>query len=145
MNYYIKKLEAGDWPLAMSLMQLWKEAQSKEQPSKEYLIRLLENPAYHIFVALQDDQLVGGLTAYELEMFTREEREMFLYEIGVEEAYQERGVGTALIEALKDTCAKNGISIIFVGTTISNEAARSLYQKTGGLEEINPWYTYHLV
>ena len=84
-----------------------------------------------------------GLTAYELKMFKRETTEMFLYEIGVDEDHQQKGVATALIEFLKEICASKGIVEMFVGTEKDNIAARKLYATTGGVaDEDSVWFNY---
>ena len=84
-----------------------------------------------------------GLTAYELKMFKRETTEMFLYEIGVDEDQQQKGVGTALIKFLKEICVKKGIVEMFVGTEKTNIPDRKLYATTGGVaDEDSVWFNY---
>ena len=84
-----------------------------------------------------------GLTAYELKMFKRETTEMFLYEIGVDEDHQQKGVGTALIKFLKEICVKKGIVEMFVGTEKTNIPDRKLYATTGGVaDEDSVWFNY---
>ena len=90
------------------------------------------------------DAVVGGLTAYELPMFGKEVRELFLYEIGVTESHWRQGIARALIEALKQTCVERGVEVIFVGTEMDNEAAKQLYANTGGTLKVIAWYEYDL-
>jgi aminoglycoside 3-N-acetyltransferase I len=94
-------------------------------------------------VALQDDVIVGRLTAFEFDMYTDNAREVYLYEIDVDERYQNQGIGTQLIAFVKQICQKRGVQYMFVGTDADNLPAQKLYIKTGGiLEGYLPHYEY---
>ncbi len=81
---------------------------------------------FHVIVALKDGELIGGLTAYEMQMFKRETTEMFLYEIEVSEKYRRKGVGKTLIEFLKQICIEKGFVEMFVGTEKDNVPSRKI-------------------
>ncbi len=128
-------------------MQQWaedEEVPNFKLPGDGHIQELLAKDDFHVWVALVDNLVVGGLTAYELIMFDEEKKEMFLYEMGVIKAHRKKGIATRLIEVLKQFCSSHGIPVIFVGTSMDNEAARRLYTTTGGEIEIGPWYTYNL-
>jgi aminoglycoside 3-N-acetyltransferase I len=147
MEYNIKKLSPTDIDLARQLIQLWNEQDQIEDPpvpSEPYLSNLLSTEGFHVYAAVWEGKLIGGLTAYELAMFKEEIKEMFLYEIGVHEQYQQKGIAKSLIQELKKACDQKGIKIIFVGTSMDNLAAQQLYAGTGGGREDIPWYTYEL-
>ncbi|WP_299457923.1 GNAT family N-acetyltransferase [uncultured Microscilla sp.] len=147
MRYTIKKLTQADITLAKQLIEAWHTDDGATQviyPREKYLAKLLTKKSFHAYVAMVGNKVVGGLTAYEMEMFDTEETEMFLFEIGVNKEARQKGIATALIEALKQTCYQQHIAIIFVGTSMDNEAAKKLYAKTGGSLEITPFYTYEL-
>ena len=61
---------------------------------------------------------------------------MLLYEIGVEEPFQRRGVGRALIEEAKRWAVEVGADELWVLTEDDNVPARALYAATGGREEL---------
>ena len=111
--------------------------------SSEYVAGILSKNDFHVIAAIENQQLIGGLTAYELKMFKRETTEMFLYEIEVKEAHRQKGVGKALIGYLKKICVEKGIVEMFVGTSKNNQAARKLYSTTGGkADEDSVWFNY---
>ena len=56
---------------------------------------------------------------------------MLLYEIGVNEAFQRRGVGTALVNAVKGWTKEVGADEMWVLTERDNAAAMALYTATG--------------
>ena len=146
MAFEIRKLSPDEIALAKELMlmfQLDDGIENPTVPSDKYLTEILAKDDFHVIVALENNQLIGGLTAYEMKMFKRETTEMFLYEIGVEKSQRQKGVATALIEFLKEICISKGIVEMFVGTGKSNSAARILYLTTGGkADEDSVWFNY---
>ncbi len=80
-----------------------------------------------ILVAHNSTNVVGGLVAYELPLL-RGEKEYYLYDIAVDEAQQKQGIGTRLIEALKERARERGISTIFVDAEASDEGALTFYR-----------------
>lgn len=145
-NIEIKKLDSSDVHLAEELILMFGFSEGSRHQiysSTEYVRKMLAKDDFHVIVALENDKLVGGLTAYEMMMFKRETTEMFLYEIEVAEDFQRKGIGKALIEFLKKICEEKGIVEIFVGTEDDNFAARKLYSSTGGeADEETVWFYY---
>ena len=147
MTFIIKKLSSEDLALAQELIKEWsldEGIKNPKIPNDAYLNKLLSKDDFHIYVAIQDKKVVGGLTAYELPMFDTAINEIFLYEIGVSEKFRRQGIAKALIQKLIEYCKENSIEVIFLGTELDNEAAKQLYLSTGGEMEIIPWFTYEL-
>ena len=143
-NIVIKKLSPNEIELAKELILMFGfDTADNSLPDDHYIAKMLDRPEFHVLVALHDKDLIGGLTAYEMMMFKRETTEMFLYEIEVDELYRRKGIGTALIEFLKEICLAKGIFEIFVGTEKDNLPARKLYATTGGeADEDSIWFSY---
>lgn len=144
INFEVKNLESGEIDLAKELILLFGfDDENRSLPSDEYVAKMLARNDFHVIVALENQQLIGGLTAYEMKMFKRETTEMFLYEIEVAELHRRKGVGKALIEFLKRVCVEKGIVEMFVGTEKDNLPARKLYKTTGGkADENSVWFNY---
>jgi ribosomal protein S18 acetylase RimI-like enzyme len=108
--------------------------------------KFLANPDNALFVATVESVIVGFLTAYRLQRFDQRKAEVLLYEVGVNEAYQRRGIGKALIAAVKQWANEVEADEVWVLTDADNEAAMALYASTGG-EEAGPgtrMFTYKL-
>jgi aminoglycoside 3-N-acetyltransferase I len=148
MHFTIKKLKGTDAELAKQLFWFYQvddEVAEPLIPSNEYLKKLLTKNDFHVLVALQNDKLIGGLTAFELPMYKEEVNEMFLYEIAVEQEYRKMGVAKALIENLKNICRDKGIKGMYVGTSTDNIPAMRLYKATGGeADEKIAWFVYEI-
>ena len=97
--------------------------------------RFLAHPDTLLLVARWDGEVCGFLTAYRLQRFDRRGAEVLLYEIGVEEPFQRRGAGRALVEEAKRWAAEVGAAELWVMTEDDNIPARALYAATGGREE----------
>ena len=54
--------------------------------------------------------------------------EMFIYELGVDPAYQRRGVGRALVDALASLARDSGCYGMWVATDADNDAALATYR-----------------
>jgi len=141
----IKKIGVDNLVLAKQLFLFFQIDDGVENPtaaSDEYLNNLLSRNDFHVVVAIENETVIGGLTAHELVMYKEETREIFLYEIAVEPLHRKKGIATALIEFLKEICAAKGITYMFVGTEADNAPAIRLYETTGGKYEDIAWFVY---
>jgi aminoglycoside 3-N-acetyltransferase I len=148
MTFTIKKLLPGDVHLFKQLSMFFQADDGVAEPivpSERYLKNLLLKDQFHVIAALQNGGLIGGLTAYELELYVRPINEMFLYEIAVYPEYRQRGIAKALIIFLKDICVEKGIKEMYVGTSVNNRAALQLYKSTGGeADDEIAWFVYQV-
>lgn len=145
MAFNIKKLTLEDFKLAKLLFLFFQVDDGIENPtsaSDEYIRNLLARDDFYVVVAFENETLVGGLVAYELAKYKREVAEMFIYEIGVEEAHRRKGIAGKLIEHLKNICSEKGISEMFVATEMDNISAKKFYESTGGKFESAAIYSF---
>ena len=98
-------------------------------------LRLLNNDHFIAIVALAENKVVGGLTAYELQKYYSDTSEIFIYDLAVKPEYQRMGIGKGLIQNLKAHCLKHGIKEFFVMAHEEDEHAIEFYHATGGKRE----------
>lgn len=105
-----------------------------EPPQRAWATRFLEAPGHHLGLAVVDDRAAGFVTGIEM---THPDKgtEMFLYELGVDEALRGRGIGTALVRALADRARDSGCVGMWVLTDRDNAAALATYRAGGAVEE----------
>ncbi|MEM8504140.1 MAG: AAC(3)-I family aminoglycoside N-acetyltransferase [Cyanobacteria bacterium P01_D01_bin.1] len=138
----IKQLSKADTPLMRSLLHVFGQAfddvetYSQAQPKTAYLQRLLGQDYFIALAALKQDEVVGGLTAYELCKFEQARSEIYIYDIAVSFEYRRQGIATALIETLKKIAADRGAYVIFVQADTDDPPAIQLYTKLGKREDV---------
>jgi aminoglycoside 3-N-acetyltransferase I len=83
-----------------------------------------------IFLAAFDgDQPIGFAFGYVLPRRHREPSILFVYELGVDEAYRRQGIATRLLTELQRAAPD---SASFLLTETDNDAANALYESLGG-------------
>ncbi len=63
---------------------------------------------------------------------------MFLYELAVDEPFQRRGIGRALVSALAELARERGCNEMFVFADDDNERALATYRSAAGREASRP-------
>ena len=137
-QFEIKQLTKEDLSLFKSLIHMFNEVFEEEQPAianDAHLLKLLHNNGFVALTAISENEVVGGLTAYELPMVHSDHSEIFLYDMAVKPEYQRMGIGKSLIQNLKEYCNKNGIKVFFVMAHEEDEHAVEFYRSTGGKSE----------
>jgi ribosomal protein S18 acetylase RimI-like enzyme len=95
--------------------------------------RFLADDANHLLIAYVDDEPAGFVTGTELIHPDKERPELFLNELGVDEAYRARGIGRALVAALWEEAQRRGCRGMWVLTDEANVAANKVYAAAGGV------------
>jgi aminoglycoside 3-N-acetyltransferase I len=141
-GFTVRRLAAADIDLMRDTLRVLGEAFeevdtfSAKPPSQTYLEQLLGKPDFVALAAMQDDEVIGGLMAYELQKFEQERSEFYIYDLAVREDRRRRGVATTLIESLKPIAAASGGYVIFVQADYGDDPAVALYTKLGVREEV---------
>ncbi len=136
--FEIKQLGKEDLVIFKSLIDLFNivfEEEERNIGSDAYLLKLLGNNQFVTLVAVSENEVLGGLTAYELPMAYSDRSEIFLYDMAVKTERQRTGVGKKLIQSLKEYCIKNKIETFFVMAHEEDGHALEFYHATGGESE----------
>ncbi|MGI8617722.1 MAG: AAC(3)-I family aminoglycoside N-acetyltransferase [Gemmatimonadaceae bacterium] len=144
MSLDIRHLTQNDVALMEALLTTFGEAfndvgtYTENRPSVGYLRRLLGDDSFIALAAMQGDEVVGGIAAYELRKFEQERSEIYIYDLAVASSHRCEGIATALIETLKDVAALRGAYVIFVqaDTGVEDEPAVALYTTLGTREDV---------
>ncbi|MGD1855119.1 MAG: AAC(3)-I family aminoglycoside N-acetyltransferase [Leptolyngbyaceae cyanobacterium] len=144
MSLAIRQLTPNDIPLMEALLTTFGKAfdetdtYTAKRPSQDYLQRLLGSETFIALAAIKNDEVIGGIAAYELIKFEQERSEIYIYDLAVALEHRREGIATALIETLKDIAVERGVYGIFVQADTSEEdkAAIALYTKLGKRERV---------
>ena len=99
---------------------------------ERYVERLLNRADFWALAALENDEVVGGLTAHALPMTTSESSELLIYDVAVGSAHQRQGIGRQLFAALREQAAAEGIDVLFVPADNEDAHALDFYRAIGG-------------
>ncbi len=136
--FEIKQLTKEDLSIFKALINLFDMVFEEKKPSigsDERLLKLLERNSFIAITAISKNEVVGGLTAYELPMVHSDLSEIILYDMAVKPEYQRMGIGKGLIQSLRDYCMKNEIETFFVMAHEEDIHAVEFYHATGGKSE----------
>jgi GNAT superfamily N-acetyltransferase len=89
----------------------------------------LADPSVLHWVAEEDGRVVGDLLCYIERRWIGRPRQLLLYEIGVREADRRRGVGTALVDAMRRWMAQESVEEVWV--LADNPGAEAFYAACG--------------
>ena len=95
------------------------------------IVRFLATDTHHLLIAYDDERPVGFVTGVEM---THPDKgtEIFVYELGVLEDAQNRGIGRALVRELSGVAIARGCYGMWVLTEAGNDAALRTYERAGG-------------
>ncbi len=103
--------------------------------SEEALLARLADDRVWVLIAMDHNKVVGGLVGYELPKFETQRSELYLYDLAVASAYQGRGIGRGLIDALIAQVKSTDIWAVFVQADLGDEVPNALYQSYGYEQE----------
>jgi len=133
----IRQMNPDDLPQVYTVDQkafeiIWRN--SKEQ------LKIAFYEARSATIAEIDDQVVG----YQIS--TCSSNVGHLARLAVDPAYQNKGVGSALLGDVLDQFQRQGIVQVTVNTQLRNKASLELYEKFGfkQLDEVYPVYQYRI-
>ena len=142
MSFSILQLTRDDLALMAALLTTFGEAfdevetYGKNRPGEGYLGQLLASDYFIALAAMNGNEVIGGLAAYELKKFEQERSEIYIYDLAVAAAHRRQGIATALIQELKNIAKARGAYVIFVQADIGDDPAIELYTKLGAREDV---------
>ena len=84
-----------------------------------------------LWAGIAEERIIAFAYGYELNRLDGRCM-LYLHEVGVADPHQRQGIGTMMLEALKEACRTLGFHRIFLITSQDNAAANALYRKCGG-------------
>ena len=94
----------------------------------------LDDPRHRLVVALDDDVVIGFVSAVIYLHPDKSAPELWINEIGVAPRHQRQGIGKALLQAMLDDAKQSGCTEAWVLTEQENTAAMAMYKSVGGVE-----------
>lgn len=145
MDFTIHKLSYSEADMLVQLLKVFEDVFEMEPfavPDTEYLVSLLKNPEILFMVALNQQQVIGGLSAYVVPQYYSKTKQLYIHDLAVSTKYHRMGVGTKLITSLADHCRMMGYEEMFVAAEKADTHALEFYRSTGAtsLESVHFFY-----
>ncbi len=136
-SFKISRIQQNDINRFVELIQLINQVfeEPNRVASERQLKKLLNKGNFHAIAAIKEEEIIGGLTAYELESYYTDKNELYIYDIVVKTELHNKGIGKELINYLKDYSKNKGIKTIFVEANSEDEQAVNFYKSTFGKGE----------
>ena len=141
-SFAVRRLASGDVSLMRRLNALFgaafqdPESYGAHPPDEAYFRSVLGKEHVVALVAIENDAVVGGLVAYELDKLEQARREIYIYDLAVAQTQRRRGIATALIGRVQEIAKRRNAWVIYVQGDYGDEPALALYDKLGAREEV---------
>ncbi|GAA1879079.1 GNAT family N-acetyltransferase [Paeniglutamicibacter psychrophenolicus] len=90
-------------------------------------------PGHHLLLARSGDGAAVGFVSGVVMRHPDKDAEMFVYELGVDEHFRQRGIAAALLRALAALGLELGCTGMWTGTERANAAALATYRSLGAV------------
>jgi aminoglycoside 6'-N-acetyltransferase I len=102
----------------------------------------LAEPRHLMVLAITDDGLVVGQARAIIHLSPDQADELYIDNMGVDPAFQRRGLGGGLLDELLAWGKERGCDYAWLGTETDNVPARGLYASRGGEAEEMVFFTF---
>lgn len=136
LEFQIKKLTPSDIKTAQELFILFKKVfeeitiTADELPPKEYIKNILSKENFHVYVATSNNTVIGGITGYEFDMYMKESKEIYIYDLAVDTNCRRNGVARSLIDTMIEDARQRNVSTVFVEAESEDVEAVEFYKST---------------
>lgn len=108
------------------------------------LERYLSLPGHHLLVAIENDVIVGQLTALSYQHPENRPGDLYIDEVGVNPFARRRGIATKLMAAALALAKELGCTEAWLGTEAKNLDAQAFYESLGWKADPVMYYTFKL-
>ena len=138
----LRLLRPPDLPLLTNVAEDVFDDPIVESSAQEFLM----DPRHRLVVALDNDLVVGFVSAVIYIHPDKPAPELWINEIGVAPSHPRQGVGKALLQAILEEAKRSGCTEAWVLTDRGNLPAMAMYKSAGGEETLpdSVMFTYRL-
>ena len=125
------------------LYRVFYKQPSDKKAALQFLFDRFEHSESIIFIAKEDDRIVGFTQLYPIFSSVSMKRVWLLNDLYVLETYRKKGIANALMNVAKEFAQQTKAKGLELSTAIDNKQAQSLYERLG-YEKDEAYYHYFL-
>jgi ribosomal protein S18 acetylase RimI-like enzyme len=143
LSYDYKQLGDSDVPILRQLLGVFAMAfddyasYQGAVPVDAYLGNLLAKDHFIALAVLDGDDVVGGLTAYVLDKFEQDRREVYIYDLAVLETHRRKRIAKTLIASLTSIARERDAYGVIVLAEHGDTPAIRLYESLGTRQDVH--------
>ncbi len=92
---------------------------------------MLKRGNYQIFVACDNDKVVGYIGCVSYLAFELENEGMKIIALAVSKEYRKKGIGTQLLKTAEQWAKENNIEVVLLNSGLPREKAHAFYESQG--------------
>lgn len=134
MSWIIRLSKLSDYPELMAIEnQIWHSSNTPSVTTYETVEDYQKHFAVgsHLVAEDKETQEIAGLLGFQKPSQLPAHQKIWSIDVGVHPSAQGKGVGTALLAAIKPLAAERGIHKLSLRVLATNPNALKLYQKSG--------------
>lgn len=146
MKLEVKKINEDDLDTFIELIKLFElvfEMKNFKMPEKSHLQNTLAKSNFIAMVAMDDNQVVGGLTTYLLDQYYATKPLAYIYDLAVSVERQRQGIGKKLIDEMTKHARDLGCEEVFVQADKIDQHAVDFYRATPVTAEEDVLHFYY--
>ncbi|EMR03074.1 GNAT family N-acetyltransferase [Cesiribacter andamanensis] len=148
MNRIIKRVGPQEIEEFTALIKLFEEVFELPPlplPATSYLQQLLLQESFHVFVAMEGSEVIGGLTAFTLPQYHSTAPLLYVYDLAVAPSRQRQGIGRELMATAIAYAREKGMEEVFVQAEEEDLHALDFYRATDAQGQRIFHFTYPLL
>jgi GNAT superfamily N-acetyltransferase len=138
MEIRVQRAGAADIEALLPLVQAYRvfyEQPPDDPGERRFMLKHLRDSSSAVFLASCEERAAGFVQLFESWSTVRLAPVLVLEDLFVHEAFRNRGVATALMDAAIHFARETGAAAMFLETAADNLRAQQVYERNGWLRE----------
>lgn len=126
-----RKYESGDISAIRDILENDLGYNCELESLKNRVDKMMKRGNYQIFVAEDDNKVVGYIGCVNYLAFELENEGMKIIALAVSKEYRRKGIGTQLLKTAEQWAKENNIEVVLLNSGLPREEAHTFYESQG--------------
>ena len=126
-----RKYEGGDISAIRDILENDLGYNCELDSLKKRVDEMMKRGNYQIFVAEDDNKVVGYIGCVNYLAFELENEGMKIIALAVSKEYRRKGIGTQLLKTAEQWAKENNVEVVLLNSGLPREDAHSFYESQG--------------